>query len=406
MKRERLASLRRSGELNRKMMVPWKGRRLVQFCTAAAAAAAAGGGGNRDTAILARLKEKDWLTPKEASNLLTSLRHPSSTLSFFHLYTSRYDFLPSESLCITLISKLALSHHLHPILSLHQTLLTHPRPFSDNLFYALIKAYAHSFHRIDIALHTLHHMPSPSTRTFNFLLNVLVNLRLHDAARHLFLHAPRLGVPLDACTLNILIKGLCARGHLNAAFGVLGEFQGLGCQATARTYATLMKGLCEMGRVEEAFGLLEKMESGGVDADVAVFNILIGGLRKLGRVDEGWRVLEGMLGKGVSPNAVTYNEVLSGLVQNGRFHEGKDLVENMGFKGFLPSFGAYKALVLGFSDNERLQELEWVLRDMVRKGFVPRMGMWRKIVKCLVQKEENSLSLAFAIHAVLQLDHD
>ena len=87
-----------------------------------------------------------------------------------------------------------------------------------------------------------------------------MNTRLYAAARELFLHAPPLGVSPDACTLNIVIKGLCARGEMDAAFGVLEEFHELGCEANARTYATLMKGLCEKGRVEEAFGLLEKME--------------------------------------------------------------------------------------------------------------------------------------------------
>ncbi|KAG4950337.1 hypothetical protein JHK85_044246 [Glycine max] len=361
---------------------------------------------NRDTAILARLKHKDWLTPKEATTLLTSLTHPSSTLTFFHLYTSRKDFHPSEPLCTTLISKLAQAHQLNPILTLHQT-LTKRRRFSDDFFYTLIKAYAHSFQRVDMALQTLHDMNSlfhcsPSTRTFNFVLNVLVNTRLYAAARELFLHAPPLGVSPDACTLNIVIKGLCARGEMDAAFGVLEEFHELGCEANARTYATLMKGLCEKGRVEEAFGLLEKMEEEGVETDVAVYNVLIGGLRKVGRVDEGWRVLEGMVGRGVCPNEGTYNEVLCGLVEKGRVEEGKGVVERMGNKGFVPSFGAYKGLVKGFCEKGWVGEVEWVVWDMVWKGFVPKMGMWRRIVKCVVDRERSDGWVIGAIDGVLE----
>ncbi|RDX66674.1 Pentatricopeptide repeat-containing protein, mitochondrial, partial [Mucuna pruriens] len=364
---------------------------------------------NSDSAILARLKHKDWLTPKEATTLLTSLTHPSSTLSFFHLYTSRKDFDPTEPFCTTLVSKLAQAHHLAPILTLHQTLTLHRpqrRRFSDQFFFTLIKAYAHAFCRVDHALRTLHDMPSfhcaPSPRTFNFVLNLLVVTRLYDAAHDLLLRAPRLGAVPDACSLNILIKGLCARGELNAAFAVLEEFPRMGCEANARTYATLMKGLCESGRVEEAVGLLERMEGLGVDADVAVFNILIGGLRREGRVEEGWGVLEGMVGRGVCPNTGSYNEVLCGLVEGGRFEEAKEVVERMGMEGFVPSFGAYKGLVGGLCEKGLVGEVEWAVRDMVRKGFVPRMGVWRQIVRCLVKREGSSVWVSHAIHAVLE----
>ncbi|CAJ1957852.1 unnamed protein product [Sphenostylis stenocarpa] len=362
---------------------------------------------NSDTAILARLKHKDWLTPKEATNLLTSLTHPSSTLSFFNLYTSRKDFDPTEPVCTTLVAKLAQAQHLNPLIILHHS-LTLPRPqrrrLSDNFFFTLIKAYAHSFQRVDHALRTLHEMPcAPSTRTFNFVLNLLVNTRLYYAARDLFLQAPQLGVALDTCSLNILIKGLCAQGELNAAFELLEEFPKLGCEANAWTYATLMKGLCERGKMEEAFGLLGRMEGGGVDADVAVFNVLIGGLRKWGRVDDGWKVLEGMMGKGVCPNGGSYNEVLCGLLEGGRFEEAKEVVERMGVEGFAPSFEAYKGLVKGFCERGVVDEVEWVIRDMVRKGFVPKMGMWRKIVQCVVEREGSSGCVAVAIDGILEV---
>ncbi|KAL2333749.1 hypothetical protein Fmac_014962 [Flemingia macrophylla] len=339
-----------------------------------------------DTAILARLRHKDWLTPKEAMKLVTSLRHPSSTLSFFNLYTSRKDFHPTEPLCTALVAKLAQAQHLNPILSLHQT-LPHPHRFSDAFFYTLAKSYAHPFRRLDLCLHTLLRMPFPPfPRTFNFVLNLLVDNHLHAAATNLFLSAPSLGVMPDACTLNILVKGLCVRGEVDAAFRVLEEFGGFGCKANAWTYAALMKGLCEAGRVAEAVGLLERME---VEADVAVFNVVVGGLRREGRVEEAWVVLEGMVGKGVSPNGGTYNEVVCGLVEVGRVDEARVLVERMGREGFVPSFGAYKGLVKGFCERRMVEGVHWALGDMVGKGFVPRMGMWRLVVRCAVHREGN-----------------
>ncbi|KAK7272637.1 hypothetical protein RJT34_29358 [Clitoria ternatea] len=342
---------------------------------------------NRDNVILTRLKHKDWLTPKEATKLLNSLTHPSSSLTFFHLYSSRKDFNPTEPFCTLLLSKLAQSKHLLEIHTLLQTLK--PRRFSDNFFFTLIKTYAHVFNRIDLALHTLFQMPSfyqclPSSRTFNFVLNLLVVSKLYDVAHGVYRSAPKLGVGLDACSMNILIKGLCSRGELDAAFRVFDEFPRLGFEPNERTYTTLMKGLCEAGRVEEAFGLLERMERDGVGVDAVVFNVLIGGLRKQGRVEEGKGVLERMVRRGCYPNEGSYNEVLCALVDVKRFCEAKEVVVQMGLEGFLPSFVGYKGLVLGFCEKGLVGDVDWVVRDMVRHGFVPRMGMWKQIVKCVV----------------------
>ncbi|XP_027342974.1 pentatricopeptide repeat-containing protein At3g14580, mitochondrial [Abrus precatorius] len=349
---------------------------------------------NRDKEILERLKHKDWLTPKEATNLLNSLINPSSSLPFFNLYSSRYDFDPNEPFYVSLITKLAQSNNLTPIHTLHQSLKLHRpqrRRFSDHFFFTLIRTYSHTFHRIDHALHTLLDMPSfhcsPSPRTFNFLLNLLVNSKLYDVVHRVYLAAPELGVDLDACSLNILIKGLCARGELNAAFKVFDEFPKLGIEPNARTFATLMKGLCEKGMVEEAFGLLERMEESGVCVDVVVFNVLIGGLRKKGRVEEGKKLLEGMVGRGCYPNAGSYNEVLCGFVEEKRFGEAKEVLEKMGLEGFVPSYVAYKGLVLGFCERGLVWDVDWALRGMVRQGFVPRMGMWKRVVKCVVSQE-------------------
>ncbi|XP_057451532.1 pentatricopeptide repeat-containing protein At3g14580, mitochondrial-like [Lotus japonicus] len=360
---------------------------------------------DRDTAILARFQQKDWLTPKQATTLCNSLNHPSSAVTLLHLYTARKDFNPTEPFCTSLITKLAHANLLDPIHTLlHQTLKR--RSFSDDFFFTLIKLYAHVARRIDKAVETLLSMPDfqcwPSRRTFNFVLNVLVANRLYDVAGEVYEAAPRLAVEVDACCMNILIKGLCQQGELSAAVKVFDEFPKSGLEPNVRTFSTLMHGLCEKGMVEEAFEWLEKMEKCGVCPDVVVFNVLIGGLKKKGRGEEGKEVLDMMVRKGFYPNVGSYQQVLYGLLDAKRFIEALEVVEGMVSRGFVPSFVSFKQLVVGLCRHRRTEEVDWALRQMVRQGFVPRMGMWRHIVNCAVSKPRNYESTCVSLDEILE----
>ncbi|KEH16960.1 PPR containing plant-like protein, partial [Medicago truncatula] len=101
-----------------------------------------------------------------------------------------------------------------------------------------------------------------------------------------------LGIEIDACCLNIMIKGLYKKGELEGAFKVFDEFPKMDLKRNERTFATLMHGLCDKGMVDDGFGLLERMKEEGIVVDVVVYNVLIHGLVKNERVDEGIRVLE------------------------------------------------------------------------------------------------------------------
>ncbi|PNX87795.1 pentatricopeptide repeat-containing protein mitochondrial-like, partial [Trifolium pratense] len=257
--------------------------------------------------------------------------------------------------------------------------------------------YAHKANRIDKAIETLFDMPNygtwPSSKTFNFVLNLLVNNKLYDTVLDVYLSATKLGFEIDACCLNIMIKGLCKRGELEGAFKVFDEFPKLGIQRNERTFCTLMHGLCEKGMVDEAFELLERMQKEKICVDVMVFNVLINGLRKKGKIDEAIEVLEVvMMRNGCYPNESSYQHVLYGLIDFKRFEEGKRVVEKMILKGFVPSYDSFKGLVLGFCREGLVEEVDWGVKGMVRMGFVPRMGMWRQIVKCVVVSKDHVLT--------------
>ncbi|CAI0419693.1 unnamed protein product [Linum tenue] len=348
-----------------------------------------------------KLRHKDWLSPQEVFKIFESITDPVSLTSSWNQYCLRRDFKPNELLLTLLVTNLAHTKNFDAIESLMESIKLHrlplANPLSDDFYFNVIKIYGHSAGRIRKAMETLLDMPQrfncwPKVRTFNLVLNLLVSAKIFDVAREVYLSAPMLGVEIDACCLNILIKGMCENGDLEGARQVLDEFPQQRCQPNARTFATLMHCLCEKGKVDEAFELLGRMEKEGVDADTVTFNVLISGLRKQGRVEKGMEVLESMKRKGCEPNEASYQEVLYGLLDVGRFQEAREFMSRMVCLGFNPSFVSYKKLIHGICREKLIgEDLDWVLKQMSRQGFVPKMGMWRQMVQT-VFSAGNSIS--------------
>ncbi|KAI4333412.1 hypothetical protein L6164_018232 [Bauhinia variegata] len=364
------------------------------FTSLSTLASSSSSASDRDSVILKRLNHKDWLTPKEVLNIVNSLRDPSSAITVLELYSKRKDYKPNEAFYISIIKKLAQAKMFDSIENLMQRIkLERSCRLSDDFFYNVIKTYGNMAGRIGRAVETLYDMPRynywPSVKTFNFVLNLLVSAKLFDVAHEVYISAPKLGVEIDACCLNILIKGLCECGKLEAAFSVLDEFPKLRCEPNVRTFSTLMHTLCEKGKVEDAFGLLDRMERDEIFPDTITFNILIAGLRKQGRVEEGKQLLERMQLKGCYPNASSYQEVLYGLLESERFVEAKLVMNRMLLEGMTPSFVSYKMMIQGMCKMNLLGDVDWALKQMARHGFVPKMGMWKQIVRSVVSKESS-----------------
>ncbi|KAI8557992.1 hypothetical protein RHMOL_Rhmol04G0054200 [Rhododendron molle] len=335
------------------------------------------------------LNQKDWLSPNEVVKIFQTLKNPNSALSVFTQISNRKDYKPNEALYSAVITKLALAKNFDAI----DVVLARIKSekglcrISETLFYNVIKIYGNVAGRVDRAIETLFDMPNygcwPTVKTFNFVLNLVVNSKRFDVVHEVYLGGCKLGIEIDACCLNIMIKGLCWRGDFDAAFKVLDEFPKQKCKPNVRTYSILMHGLCDRGKVEEAFGLLERMERENIEPDTITFNILISGLRKQGRVDEGIELSHKMRLKGCGPNQATYQEVLYGLIDANKSVEAKDFMSRMISEGVSPSFDSFKSIIKGLCKKNLMEDVDWVLKQMVRHGFVPRKGMWKKIIRCL-----------------------
>lgn len=337
-----------------------------------------------------KLTHKDWLSPNEVIKIFENLRDPHSIISVWNQYSKRKDYKPNEALYTQVINKLAQAKNFDAIEDIMRIIkLDKSCRLSNDFFHNVIKIYGQLAGRIKKAMETLFDMPKgyncwPTVKSFNLVLNLLVSAKVFDVVHEVYLQAPMLGIEIDVCSLNILIKGLCENGDLEAAFNVLDEFPKQRCEPNVRTFSTIIHGLCEKGKVEAAFGLLERMEKEGIDADTITFNILISGLRKQGKVVEGLELLERMKFKGCEPNAGSYQEILYGLLDAEKYVEGKEFMVRMIGEGVDPSFVSYKKLIHGICKERLLRDLDWVLKQMARQGFVPKMGMWVEMVQSVV----------------------
>ncbi|CAI9088921.1 OLC1v1023381C1 [Oldenlandia corymbosa var. corymbosa] len=348
----------------------------------------------RESGIPNLANYRDWLSPNEVVKIFESLKDPNFALPVFDQISQRKDYNPNEAVYTIVIKKLALAKNFDAIEALMERIkLERKCRLSEEFFLTVMKVYGNVGGRIDSAIKTLFDMPDfkcwPSVKSFNFVLNLLVNTKQFEVVHEVYMGASKLGVEADACSLNIIIKGLCQCGKLDAAFSVLDEFSKQNLRPGVRTYSTLMHGLCEHARVDDALALLDRMERGGVDPDAVTFNILISGLRKKRRVDEGIKLFDSMMLKGCDPNPGTYQEVLYCFLDDKKFAEAKEFMHRMMSKNIPPSFESYKLLIQGFCRENLVGEVDWALKQMVRHGFVPKMGMWKSILRCLFSGKDN-----------------
>lgn len=341
---------------------------------------------------LGRLDHKDWLAPNEVLKIFRGLTNPDLLVDAFRKISSRKDYKPSEALYSLLISRLSHARRFGIIEDLLLRIKSERCRVSEEFFFQLIKVYGNVANHPEQAIKTLMMMPEfhcwPTVRTFNFVLNMLVNAKQFDVIHEVYLKAPKLGVELDTCCFNILIKGLCNCGNLDAAFSLFEEMPNQGCKPNARTYSTLMHSLCKNKRVSDAFDLYRRMDADGCHPDTVTFNILISGLCREGKVIEAMEFLKKMKLKGCYPNSGTYQALLYGFIDAGRFVEGREFMGLMLADGYCPSYLSYKSLVEGLCRGSFIADAEEVLKQMVRQGFVPRMGTWREILQCLLLRAE------------------
>ncbi|OAY28807.1 putative pentatricopeptide repeat-containing protein At1g53330 isoform X1 [Manihot esculenta] len=266
------------------------------------------------------------------------------------------------------------------------------------------------------ALQTFDKMPSfrcqRTIKSFNSLLNVFIMCKEFGRMRELFADIERNLKP-DACTYNILIRGLCADRRLDDAWKVFDEMRkrdlfpnvvtfgiliyGLcldlklkealdlknhmarvhGVCPNTHVYASLLKGFCGAGELSSAFGLKEEMVRNGVELDSAIYSTLISGLFKSGRKEEVPGILEEMNLSGCKPDTVTYNVMINGFCKDKDFKAAHKILVEMTEKGCKPDVISYNMILGELCKDGNWSEAKDLFEDMPRRGCAPDIVSYR-----------------------------
>lgn len=189
-------------------------------------------------------------------------------------------------------------------------------------------------------------------------------------------------------TLNILLRGMCARGHVNAAFEEVDKWKKRGVEGDHVTRNVLVEGCVRIGWVDKAMHMMNGVEAG--EQRVIGVTSVVGGLAGKGQMEEARNLVNGV-GGGEKSWAV----LIGGLVKARRIKEAIQLCEE-GDSGIV----GMQALVGGLCADGDIEMVEmgrrvvvkwWEKADiavgnLVLGGYV-KMGRMREAHKWLRRME-------------------
>ncbi|XP_072985469.1 uncharacterized protein [Typha latifolia] len=327
---------------------------------------------------------------------LKSISDPSAAASLLLSSPPHLLDYPSCSSVLHRLARARLFPSLHSLLSL---LRLHRVPCQEPIFNSLIHHFG-TAGLPDDALRLFHSIPAfscppgvPTTQTFNFLLNALVDNSRLDEARSLLSQCRKLGVRPNAVSYNIIIKGVSKSSGFETALDVLDEMVKRGVRPSVVSYNILIGFTCRNGRLEEAMRLKEEMWRKGVRPNAVTFASLMECLCAEGRYEAAKKMMFDMEYQGCKAELMNYGVLMSDRGRRGNFEGLKELLAEMKkrkmkpdvIKGSEPTAPTYRMLVDGCC---RAREFEMALRILnatLASKHCPRPESFRCLMKGLCE---------------------
>ncbi|KAL2470438.1 Pentatricopeptide repeat-containing protein [Abeliophyllum distichum] len=344
-------------------------------------------------------------------NDLKQCENPAEALSLFQQYNEmgfKHDY-PSYA---SLVYKLARAKNYEGVDAVLDFIRKYDIKCQEAVFIAVIQHFGKA-HLVDKAVGVFRAMGRlyncvRTVKSFNTILNVLVDNDRVINANELFRDASKMGFRLNSVSFNILIKMwlekgewdkgrqvfdemlerevepttvtyncqigfLCKRGDIDEAKRFFEDMAKKGKKPNAVTYALLMEGLCSVGEYNSAKKLMFDMEYQGCKAQLVNYGVLMSDLARRGLIDEARGLLTEMKKRRIKPDVVMYNILINYLCNEGKATEGYKVLVDMQVGGCEPNAATYRMVVDGFCKIGDFERGLKVLNAMLNSKHFPRI---------------------------------
>nr|CAD1841141.1 unnamed protein product [Ananas comosus var. bracteatus] len=208
----------------------------------------------------------------------------------------------------------------------------------------------------------------------------------HAAA--LFRRLPSLSAPRSALSFNALLTALADSSSSSSSSSsnpdaLLAAFDQIPAEDPSIvpnlcSYNILIRALCAKPDLDAAFDVLSLMEQRGISPDLISFNTLLNGFFGHSRFPDGDKVWNLMRERNVEPDVKSFNAKLRGLVLEKRTEEAAELVDRMMRDGPKPDTSSFNAVIRGHCNIGNLEAAKTVFLDLVKNGCAPNKGPSRR----------------------------
>ncbi|XP_073306315.1 uncharacterized protein [Primulina huaijiensis] len=322
---------------------------------------------------------KPWpqkLFPKRLCSIILRQQNTDLALQIFH-YAGNYhpNFLHNYDTYHSIIHKLSRARAFEPIPSLLDELRNSQIKSGENLFISLIRNYGIASkpkEAIKIFLQINDFRVQRSVRSFNTLLNALVQNKMYDSVYIMFKNCQKkFGIVPNVFTGNILLKALCKKRDVESAVKVLDEMPGLGMVPNVVSYTTIMGGYIDCGDMVAAKKMFDEILDRGWFPDATTYTVLMDGFCKLGRFVEATKVMDEMEENGVEPNDVTYGVMIEALCKEKKSGEAVNIVSEMLDKKYIPTSAMCCRLIDVLCEEGKVEEACELWRTLLIKNCTP-----------------------------------
>ncbi|KAK4438251.1 Pentatricopeptide repeat-containing protein [Sesamum alatum] len=222
----------------------------------------------------------------------------------------------------------------------------------------------------------------PDTHSFNIVMKGLCRVGKVDAAFKLFDVMRSFSCHPDLVTYNTLINGLCRVGQMDRAEELLrGVKPQSGFSPDVVTYTSVISGYCRSGKMEEAAAVFDEMINHGTRPNLFTFNVIIDGYGKKGEVASALKMYERMISCGFHPDVVTFTSLIDCYCRRGELEQGMKLWDEMNERTVSPNAFTFSILISSLCKENRLNEARDLLRQLNwREDIVPPPFIYNPVI--------------------------